>query len=143
VPLVSGGRAKLCAVYAGDLADALVLCATHPAAARRAFILADPEPLTWSAWLGRIAHSLDAPPPRRSVPRAAAVLAGAATEAFYRFALPGRAPPLTRYRAEVASTNLEFSGERARRELGWSPRVGLEEGLRRTAAWARPLIREA
>lgn len=35
------------------------------------------------------------------------------------------------------------SNERARRLLGWSPRVGLEDGLQRTIAWFRAAPREA
>lgn len=33
-----------------------------------------------------------------------------------------------------------LSAERARAELGWSPRVGLEEGLERTVAWYRSFL---
>jgi nucleoside-diphosphate-sugar epimerase len=30
-----------------------------------------------------------------------------------------------------------LDGEKAKRLLGWEPRVGLEEGLRRTITWHR------
>lgn len=46
-------------------------------------------------------------------------------------------PPLFRRRVDWFRQMRAFSIERARRELGYVPRVGLEEGLRCTGAWYR------
>jgi UDP-glucose 4-epimerase len=35
----------------------------------------------------------------------------------------------------AAGTRLGFSREMAARELGWEPRVSIEEGMRRLIAW--------
>jgi dTDP-glucose 4,6-dehydratase len=37
--------------------------------------------------------------------------------------------------------HMHLSSEKARRLLGWSPRVGFEEGLKRTIAWYRSFLR--
>jgi nucleoside-diphosphate-sugar epimerase len=44
-------------------------------------------------------------------------------------------PPLHRRRVAFFVKDRAFSIERARRELGYQPRVPLDEGVRRTAAW--------
>lgn len=46
-------------------------------------------------------------------------------------------PPLFRRRVDWFRQNRAFSIERAKRELGYHPRVDLREGLARTAAWYR------
>jgi len=37
--------------------------------------------------------------------------------------------------ANVSVTELKFSREKAKREFGWEPKVGLEEGMRRLVRW--------
>ena len=49
----------------------------------------------------------------------------------------GFRPPVFRRRLSWFSTNRAFRIDRARNELGYMPRVGLQEGLRRTAQWYR------
>jgi hypothetical protein len=46
-------------------------------------------------------------------------------------------PPLYRRRVEFFVKVRAFSIEKAKRELGYQPRIDLAEGLRRTAAWYR------
>jgi nucleoside-diphosphate-sugar epimerase len=47
------------------------------------------------------------------------------------------APPLFRRRVDWFRQNRAFSIEKAKRELGYRPRVGIEEGLALTAKWYR------
>jgi nucleoside-diphosphate-sugar epimerase len=46
-------------------------------------------------------------------------------------------PPLHRRRLTFFKHNRAFSIERARKRLGYAPRVGLPEGFRRTVQWYR------
>jgi nucleoside-diphosphate-sugar epimerase len=55
-------------------------------------------------------------------------------------AIPGLPParlPLTRSRVAFMTESRAYCGCRAREELGFVARVGLEDGLRRTVAWYR------
>ena len=45
------------------------------------------------------------------------------------------APPLFRRRVDWFRQVRAFSIEKARRELGYRPRVGIEDGLFKTAQW--------
>jgi nucleoside-diphosphate-sugar epimerase len=73
------------------------------------------------------------PPVSRRVPRAVAVAAGGVLEAVYAaFRLPGE-PRMTRFLARELSTAHWYNLDAARRDLGYSPAVGIEEGLQRLA----------
>ena len=63
-----------------------------------------------------------------------AYAAGAALEVLQ---VPRRMLPLTRSRVRFMTQNRAYDGSRARDELGFTPTVGLNEGLARTVAWYR------
>jgi nucleoside-diphosphate-sugar epimerase len=75
------------------------------------------------------------PPLRRSISRGLAWTLGAACEAAYGLARLDREPPMTRFVADELSKSHWFDISAARRELGYTPTVTLEEGLRRLAGW--------
>ncbi len=133
--LVSGGRTLTCPAYVENLAEGLALCGEVPAAAGRAYNLTDGLRVTWREWLEGLARALSVPPPRLSLP--APVLALAAVAAEVAWGGRSRPPLLTRYRIAQLSRDYHFSIARARRDLGWEPRVGPEEAARRSAQWFR------
>ena len=45
-----------------------------------------------------------------------------------------RSVPLTRYRLKSALAPIAFDCSAAEKSLGWKPRIGVEEGLKRTLA---------
>ena len=49
----------------------------------------------------------------------------------------GIEPPIYRRRVEFYTKSRAFDITRARQELGFAPRVGLREGIRRTLDWYR------
>jgi len=135
LPLVDAGAASICTAYVENLVEGIRLAATHPAAAGRTYVIADGVRITWKDLLGRIALAIGAPPPRRSLPSGVALAVATAWETFASIFLPRRDPMLTRYRVEVAAKDLYFSIGRAKDELGYDPKVSLDEGIRRTAEW--------
>lgn len=127
-------------VYVDNAAEAHLLAADRladpasPAAGRAYFISqGDPRPL-WEL-VGGILHAAGLPPVRRRVPRAAALAAGAALEVVYRTLHLKGEPPMTRFLAHQLSTAHWFDIAAARRDLGYAPRVSIEEGLRRLERW--------
>ena len=46
-------------------------------------------------------------------------------------------PTLTQGRLKFLGLNLDFSIEKAKRELGYRPRVSFDEGMRETVEWYR------
>ncbi|HEY3358978.1 MAG TPA: NAD-dependent epimerase/dehydratase family protein [Polyangia bacterium] len=134
---VGGGAALVTTAYVENLAHGLRLALEHPAAAGEAFVLGDPEPVTWRDLFARFARALGVAPPWLSVPLAAAYPLAAGLEAAWTLAGARAAPPLTRYRVLLAARDCSFSSAKAARLLGYAPRVGLDEAVRRTVAWYR------
>jgi nucleoside-diphosphate-sugar epimerase len=121
--------------YIDDLVEGLRLCGEVPAAANRTYILAGGEVTTLNELIERIARQANVAPPRMKLPVWPVWLAGAACEAV---CVPlGIEPPLYRRRVDFFTKSRAFDISRARTELGFSPTVGLDDGIRRTLAWYR------
>jgi nucleoside-diphosphate-sugar epimerase len=122
-------------IFVEDVTAGLQLCAEHPRAVGRTYHLVGDETLTIRQLSQGIADALDAPLHPRSLPTPLAYTLGALIEALP--GLPARARPLTRSRVRFMTQNRVYSGERARQELGFTPRVSLARGLPCTVDWYR------
>ena len=122
IPLPLAGANNLRSlVYVGNLVDALIACATHPAAAGQTYLVSDGEDVSTARLaemiagaLGRNSRSFYFPP---GLLRAAASLLGRADQIDRLFG------------------SLRVNDEKLRRELGWSPPYTMEQGLRATVVW--------
>jgi nucleoside-diphosphate-sugar epimerase len=121
--------------YIDDLIEGVRLCGEVPAAANRSYILAGAEVTTLNELIRKIAHHAHVAPPSVKLPVWPFWLAGAACEAI--FVPLGIEPPLYRRRVDFFTKSRAFDISRARAELGFTPRVGLDEGIQRTLAWYR------
>lgn len=112
-------------IYLGNLVDAIAVCASHPAAANRTFLLADGESLSTPELIRRLGSALGRPARLFSVP-----------ESWLRFAgaLTGKSMAVQRL---LGSLMLDSST--IREALGWQPPYSNEEGLAATANWFRQL----
>jgi nucleoside-diphosphate-sugar epimerase len=134
--MLGSGRHFYHVTYVDDLCEGFRLCATVPAAAGRTYILAGGEVTTLAELVRITADVARVPPPRRfPIPVWPVWLAGAACE--LACAPLGIAPPLYRRRVDFFRKSRAFDIGRARRELGFEPRVGLREGIGRTLEWYR------
>lgn len=135
--LVGGGSALVDTTYVDNAITALVaaLDAVAPGAvcSGRAYVIANGEPRTIRELVAGICAAADVPFAPRSVPRRLGVAAGAAVERMWPV-LRDDEPPLTRFLAEQLSTAHWFDPRPARDDLGWTPTVTIDEGLRRLAA---------
>jgi nucleoside-diphosphate-sugar epimerase len=131
--VLGDGRIFYHLTYIDDLVEGFRLCGEVPAAAGRTYILAGAEVTTLNELVGLIAAQAGVPPPRVHLPVWPFWVAGAACEAICRPL--GIEPPLYRRRVDFFTKSRAFRIDRARRELGFAPAVGLDEGIRRTLAW--------
>lgn len=119
--------------YIDDLVEGFRLCGTVPAAAGRTYILAGGEVGTLKELVALIAREAGVKPLRLRLPVWPFWLAGAACEAV---CVPLRVePPLYRRRVDFFTKSRAFDISRAREELGFAPKVGLREGVRRALEW--------
>lgn len=136
---VGDGTNRVDTTYIDNAADAH-LCAAdallrNARASGRAYFISngDPRPL-WEIIDGILA-SAGLPPVRRSISRRAAYAAAGVFELLYGVARISREPPMTRFVANELATSHWFDISAARRELGYEPRVSIDDGLRRLAEW--------
>jgi dihydroflavonol-4-reductase len=121
--------------YIDDLVEGFRLCGETPHAAGKTYILAGEEVTTLHELTRMIAEEAGVPPPKLQLPVWPFWLAGAACEAVCApFRIP---PPLYRRRVDFFTKSRAFDISRAKKDLGFAPKVGLRDGIRRTLAWYR------
>ncbi len=133
LPIVVGdGEDLVDPVYVEDVARAFELAAFNQEAAGEIFNVGD-EPETWNEFLGFYAKMAG-----KSLRRIPASLAhGGARAAERAERALGRRPKVVSEMVGVMTSRAVFSGEKARRILGFEPDFDLETGMRETEAWLR------
>jgi nucleoside-diphosphate-sugar epimerase len=130
--VVGSGRPFYHPVYIDDLVAGFLLALDHPRAPGEAFIVAGPRYVSQTELAALIARHTGGRVLPFRVPARPLVWAGAVCEAL---CIPfGIDPPLHRRRVEFWTRSRAFSIEKARRVLGYAPKVDLDEGIARTVA---------
>ncbi|HRV08237.1 MAG TPA: NAD-dependent epimerase/dehydratase family protein [Acidobacteriota bacterium] len=126
--------------YVDNAAEAHVLAAEKievgSPVSGKVYFISQGEPMPVWTFIARVLECASAPPLRPgAVPAGPAWLLGAAMEAIWKILpLPGE-PPLTRFLVEELTTAHWFDISAAKRDLGYTPPVDMEEGFRRLADW--------
>jgi nucleoside-diphosphate-sugar epimerase len=124
--------------YIDNVVDGLLLCAHAPAATLgRTYNLTNGEPQLLWPLIARVCAALGYPPPKRHVSLGAALALAGAVELAYTLFGRGAEPPLTRYSVRMLALDATLDISAARRDLGYAPRVSVDEGLERFIAWWR------
>ena len=133
---VGDGTNKVDVTYVENAADAHLLAADRlgdgsPVNGRAYFISQGAPVILWP-WINLILERLGLPAVRRKISHGAARAVGAAMEMAYTI-LPLRGEPrMTRFLADQLATSHYFDIAKARKDLGYAPRISTEEGLERT-----------
>jgi nucleoside-diphosphate-sugar epimerase len=123
--------------YVDNVAKAMIAAADTPAAVGQAYNVADGTGSDWATYLGLFSTALGCAKPWLDLSFANAMRVARAFEVPHRVLKLGGRPLLTRHAVMLLGMNQEFPAAKARRELGWLPAIGLEEGIERSAAWLR------
>jgi nucleoside-diphosphate-sugar epimerase len=135
--IVGRGDNTIPLLYVTDAVQGLMLALEHERAVGQAFNITSERPLTQQEFLEAIAHEVGARPPRRHVPYQVLYAAAYAAERLAVLSAGSHRPPLTRVGVAFLGTNVRFSIDKARCELGYTPQVALREGVRLAADWHR------
>jgi nucleoside-diphosphate-sugar epimerase len=127
------GDGQMLPVYVDDLVESIVLGLLRGEPGR-AYTVWDGEPVTFGEYFDRIGAIAGAGEARR-LPRPLLTVAAKAMEAAA--SLRNRPPQFSTRAMTFVDRRGTASNRRAREELGWQPRVSLDEGLARTKAWLR------
>src|SRR5712691_2369296 len=108
-------------IFVENLVDAIMICATHPQAAGKTYLLRDNEDVSTAQLLKRLARAMHRPARLWPFPPAAlrfvAQLLGMSAE------------------AERLLDSLQVEDSKIRKELGWKPSFSVDEGFMETAKW--------
>jgi nucleoside-diphosphate-sugar epimerase len=126
-------------VYIDNAADAHILAAekleTKPELSGKVYFISQGEPLAIWDMVNSILKSAHLEPVERSAPYLVVWLIGALLEIIYKiFRIPGE-PLMTRFIANELAAAHWFDISAARRDLGYNPKISIEEGLIRLEEW--------
>lgn len=134
-PIFGTGRTYYHPVYIDNLVDAFVLAMEQGKGAGGAYIIADEEYFSIRELVQRVAKAIDVEVSTPTFPIWPLIIAGHVCEkACKPF---GINPPLFPRRVDWFRQVRAFRIDKARREFGYEPKVGIDEGLRRTGEWYR------
>ena len=129
--VVGSGSLPLPLVYVDDVVDALLLGSSRSGLEGKLINLVDPAVVTQREFV-KIVRGAKPNIKVAYVPKSVLMTAAVGIEALGR--LLKRSVPLSRYRIRSIRPLRNFDQTAAQEQLGWTPRVGVSEGLRRTFA---------
>jgi 2-alkyl-3-oxoalkanoate reductase len=132
-PMFGNGKTLYHPLYIDNLIDAFILAMGEGKGEGEAYLIADEGYLEIEDLVRRVGKALDVEVKVPHYPVWPVVAAGHVCEKVCR---PfGITPPLFPRRVDWYRQNRAFKIDKAKRDLGYRPQVGIDEGLRRTAEW--------
>lgn len=136
---VGDGTNVVDSTHIDNAADAHILAAaalsTNPNAAGRAYFISNGEPRRLWELIDGIIAAAGLPPVKRSVSHRAARAIGGVLELVHAACRIESEPRMTRFVADELATSHWFDITAARTELGYEPKVSIDEGLQRLKQW--------
>ncbi|CAN5472945.1 hypothetical protein BH11MYX1_BH11MYX1_02810 [soil metagenome] len=126
--VLGDGTLELPLVYIDDVVDAISHAVAKQLSKGEVIQIIDPEPLTQAEVLGLAGGAKKIV----RVPRPLVFAIGKLSE--LPLGVLGRQSPVAEYRLRSALAQLHYESTRARTLLGWKPRVGVREGIKRVSS---------
>lgn len=134
--VIGSGRNRVPFAYVADVVRGLVLVLEHKRAEGQTYNITDDRWPTQAELLREISRQVGARSPRVHVPYWLLYSAAFAAEQAGDLARRPN-PVITRFGVALYGADNRVSIDKARRELGYEPRVSLEEGVGLATAWYR------
>src|SRR6266487_695889 len=131
--IIGRGDNALPFCYVTDVAQGFLLAAYHEKAPGNVYNISNDRPLTQREIFNAIADDVDGIRPTRHLPYLPIYYGSIVAEKIA--SMTHTRPIVTQLGAMMFGTDNRHSVEKARRELGYEPRVDIREGLRLAAAW--------
>ena len=120
-------------VYIDNLVDGYLLCTEKEEALGQTYNIADEKYITLNELVKVIAETLEVPVPKWHFPIWPVWVVGLLCEIICK---PfGIEPPLFRRRVDFFKNNRGFDITKAKKELGYLPKIDLKTGIKLTAEW--------
>ena len=100
----------------------------------QAYFITNGEPVQLWSWIRDLLQEFGLTLPHRRVSESLAYGIGAGLEGLYKMARLKSEPPMTRFVARQLATSHTYSIEKAKRELGYNPKISMQQGTREVVA---------
>jgi nucleoside-diphosphate-sugar epimerase len=137
--IVGTGNNMVDISYIDNVADAHVLAAENlnssATAAGNAYFISQGEPVNLWDWINDLFVQLGIEPVKKKIGFSTAYVIGTLMEGIYMWFSMENEPRMTRFLAEQLAKSHWFTIDKARRDLGYEPRISTSEGLERVVQW--------
>jgi nucleoside-diphosphate-sugar epimerase len=134
LPLINKGRGSCWHTYVENLVDAMILSLADGLAGE-IFIITDGSTTTWEEYFNKLAEVAGYPEIKRNIPKSVAMPLAWVMYGLYKIAR--FKPMLTPLNVGIVTSDAGISIEKARKILKFTPKVDLDEGMRRVGVWLR------
>ena len=132
-PMFGNGKTFYHPLYIDNLIDAFMLAMEGEEGNGQAYLIADEEYLEIKELVRKVGLAMRIDIKIKHYPIVPLIIAG---HFFEKVCKPLKiAPPIFPRRVDWYRQNRAFKIDKAKQELGYQPRIGIDEGLRRTAEW--------
>ena len=136
LPILGDGENIVDLTYVENVVDALLLCAESPAnTLGKKYNISNGEPVKIWKLVERICNELNLPHPTRKVSYKTASAAAAVLEVICTLIPTHPEPPLTRVSVSMMANSTTLDISAAKNELGYQPKVSIDEGVERFLNW--------
>lgn len=137
VKYFGSGEQLLNNTFVENLVDAIFAVLDRPQTIGEVFNITDGKLVSKREFISTVARLAGYPVPQGSVPRWLARFVAILSETVYRALGAKEAPLVNNARFKFLGLNLDFSIDKARRLLGYEPRVAFPEAMQQTIDWCR------
>lgn len=137
LPLINGGQALMDITYVDNVVDAIILAMQVQNVDGYSYNITNDDPRTFIELLELLSDKLHMPLKTKNVSFNSAYYSAKVMEGIYSILCVKREPPITCYGVGLVSKSMTFDIAKAKNELGYHPKVSIDDGLDRFADWWR------
>ena len=132
---IGDAKNKMNIIYIDNLVDAILLAGRNKRAIGRIYNVTNGSNITIEEFVSKITDLWNLKKPEKHIPKGLAYLACCFLEGFTALVKSKNPPYITKTRVKFLSLNLDFDISKTIEDLGYNPKVSLDEGLKRTKMW--------
>ena len=137
-PVLTGNSmAKTALVHVHDVADCIILATTSEKANGQIYNISPEEVVTYRDFINSMAKAMGKSELKIVIPLGVVFASAAVIEMWGRLIRSEDAPFLTRSDIKFIRDGMYIDSTKARKELGWQPKISIEEGCRQYVEWRK------
>ena len=137
-PVLPGNAmAKTALVHVHDVADCVILAATSEKSWGQIYNISPEEVVTFRDFINSMAKATGKSEFKIAIPLGVVFASAAVMEMWGRLIRSEDAPFLTRSDIKFVRDGMYIDSSKARKELGWQPKISIEEGCRQYVEWRK------